>query len=136
MAFTRHTHAAVEDVRPYLHGVAKYLVDQIWGPNGPAWGTKLTEIEDVALAVQQVLSERLLLQTLQRQGDTPAVERSAEYQCCPSCRGGTEAADPEPRVVSTRGGEAEWQEPHEYCRRCRRAFFPAVQEPGPRSDGV
>jgi hypothetical protein len=130
MAFTRHSNAAVDEVRPYLHGVAKYLVDQIWGANGPAWGTRLTDIEAVTLAIQQVLSERLLQQTLQRQADTPAADRPAEYQCCPSCQGGTQAAAPEPRLVHTRGGEADWQEPHAYCRRCRRAFFPSVQEPG------
>ena len=130
MAFTRHSHPAVDEVQPYLHGVAKHLVDQIWGPNGPAWGTKFSEIEDLVVAVQQVLSERLLQQTLQRQSDASAAERPAEYQCCPGCEGGTEAEDPEPRLVNSRGGGAEWQEPREYCRRCRRAFFPSVQESG------
>jgi hypothetical protein len=130
MAFTKTTAATVDEVRPYLHGVAKYLVDQIWGAKGPPWGTKLTDIEAIALAIQQVFSERLLQQTLQRQAGTPAAERSAEYQRCPSCQGGTEAADPEPRVVTTQAGDAQWQEPHAYCRRCRRAFFPSVQEPG------
>ena len=64
MAFTRHSHPAVDEVQPYLHGVAKHLVDQIWGPNGHAWGTKFSEIEDLVVAVQQVLSKRLLLELL------------------------------------------------------------------------
>ena len=34
MAFAKKTPAAVDEVRPYLHGVAKHLVDRIWGPRG------------------------------------------------------------------------------------------------------
>ncbi|HEY2910105.1 MAG TPA: hypothetical protein VGI99_07655 [Gemmataceae bacterium] len=84
MAFSKSTAANIDDVRPYLHGVAKYLVDQLWGARGPAWGTPLGDIEDIALAIRQ----------------------------------------------ATRGGEAVWQEPREFCRRCRRDFFPSDQEPG------
>jgi hypothetical protein len=38
--------------------------------------------------------------------------------------------DAEPRNVQTRVGEAEWDEPHGYCRACRQAFFPSKQESG------
>jgi hypothetical protein len=38
--------------------------------------------------------------------------------------------------VETRGGEAQWQEPKHYCRRCRQAFFPSVQESRPGSDAL
>lgn len=131
MAFAKQTSAAVDEVRPYLHGVAKHLVDRIWGPRGPAWGTKLTDMEDLVVAIREVLSERMLQQALQRQAADPAVERPPEFQHCPGCQGALNANDPEPRLVHTRGGEAEWQEPHEFCRPCRRAFFPSVQEPGP-----
>ena len=130
MAFSKSTSANIDDVRPYLHGVAKYLVDQLWGARGPAWGTPLADIEDVALAIRQVLTERMLQQALQRQADTPAAERSADYQRCPSCDGPTRAEDPDPRNLAMRGGEAVWQEPCEFCRRCRRDFFPSDQEPG------
>ena len=129
MAFIKKTPAAVDEVRPYLHGVAKHLVDRIWGPRGPAWGTKLTEMEDLLVAIQEVLTERMLTQALQRQALDPATERPSEYQQCPGCAGATQADDPEPRLVHTRGGEAEWQEPRDFCRRCRRAFFPSVEEP-------
>lgn len=37
-----------EKVRSYLEGVAKNLVERLYGPAGPAWSTKLTELEDVA----------------------------------------------------------------------------------------
>src|SRR5437868_5630845 len=42
----------VEKIDPYLEEVAKNLVDRPYGPNGPAWGTKLTELEDVVVAVR------------------------------------------------------------------------------------
>jgi hypothetical protein len=130
MAFSKQTSASVDEVRPYLHGVAKHLVDRIWGPFGPPWGTKLTEMEDLLVAIQEVLTERMLQQALQRQADPAAEQRPPEFQRCPSCQGVTETEDPEPRLLQTRAGEAEWQEPHEFCRRCRRAFFPSVPEPG------
>src|SRR5271163_2261864 len=41
----------VENVRAYVEGVAKNLCDKLYGPQGPAWGTKLTEIEDVCLDI-------------------------------------------------------------------------------------
>jgi len=78
MAFSKSTAANIDDVRPYIHGVAKYLVDQLWGARGPAWGTPLSDIEDIALAVRQVLTERMLQQALQRQADTLAPERPAD----------------------------------------------------------
>lgn len=130
MAFSKPSPPAVDEVRPYLHGVAKHLVDCLYGPAGPKWGTKLTEIEDLFVAIQKALGERMLQQALQRQADPAAADRPPEFQRCPGCDGATRAEDPEPRLVRTRAGEAEWQEPHAFCRRCRRAFFPSVEESG------
>ena len=130
MAFSKSTSANLDEVRPYLHGVAKYLVDRLWGVNGPAWGTRLDDLEDIALAIRQLLTERMLQQALQRQADTPTAERPADFQRCPSCQGETRAEEPDPRNLATLGGEAVWQEPREFCRRCRRDFFPSDQESG------
>jgi hypothetical protein len=121
--------AAVEQVQPYIEGVAKSLVDRIYGPNGLPWGTKLTELEDVVIAVRQVLSEKMLAQALERQAQT--AERPEPFRKCSGCSGSVEdKPDAEPRNVETRAGEAEWDEPHCYCRKCRQAFFPSEQEPG------
>ena len=62
----------VEEVRPYVEGVAKNLVDKLYGPDGPAWGTKLTEIEDLFLAIREALTERMLADALARQAAAPA----------------------------------------------------------------
>lgn len=130
MARTKKAAAAVEPVAGYVEGVAKSLVDRIYGPQGLPWGTSLTELEDVVLAVRQALSEKMLAQALERQAQT-AEARPEPYQKCPGCQGPVEAEpEPEPRDVQTRAGKAAWDEPHTYCRKCRRAFFPSEQEPG------
>ena len=130
MARKKKVTAEVEQVQPYLQGVAKHLVDRLYGPNGPAWGTKMTELEDVVVAIREQLSERMLADALARQAET-AEPKPAAYDQCPSCGGAVEPSrEDEPRLVQTRGGEAAWSEPQGYCRQCRRSFFPSVEKPG------
>jgi hypothetical protein len=129
MARAKKRTPQVENVRPYVEGVAKNLVDKLYGPDGPAWGTKLTEIEDLVLAVRAVLSEKLLAEALARQ--TAAHAQSPPlYRTCPSCQQPLACAEANERIVETRAGEAAWAEPEGYCDRCRRSFFPSSQEPG------
>jgi hypothetical protein len=130
MAKKKKAPAVVEQVQPYLEGVAKSLVDRLYGPGRPPWGTKMTELEDVVVAVRQALSEKMLAQALERQAQT-AEQRPEAFQKCPGCSGPVEAKpDREPRNVQTRGAEAVWDEPHLYCRKCRQAFFPSEQKSG------
>jgi len=133
MARSKQRSPQVDETRTYVEGVAKNLADRLWGPKGPAWGTKLTELEDLVVEIREVLSQKLLELGLQRQASTPLEERPPESQRCSGC-GQATPADPEqplePRLVQTRGGTAQWQEPKHYCRRCRQAFFPSVEEPG------
>jgi hypothetical protein len=121
----------VDEVRAYVEGVAKNLADRIWGPQGPKWGTKLTQLEDLVVEIRDVLSEKMLQLGLQRQASTPPEERPQTLQHCPGC-GEPSPVDPEepiePRLLETRGGDAQWQEPRHYCRTCRQAFFPSIQE--------
>ncbi len=123
----------VEEVRAYVEGVAKNLADRLWGPNGPPWGTKLSTLEDLLVDIRELLSEKTLDLALQRQALVAEEQRPAEYQTCSGCGGHIPVAvdQPlEPRLVHTRAGEAQWQEPKHYCRTCRQAFFPSGQEPG------
>ena len=130
MARKKKVPAAVEPVQAYLEGVAKSLVDRLYGPQGLPWGTKLTELEDVVIAVREILAESMLAQALQRQAQT-VEQRPEPFQVCSGCGGPVEARpDPEPRNVQTRAGEAEWDEPHCYCRPCRQAFFPSEPKLG------
>lgn len=121
----------VEEVRPYVEGVAKNLVEKLYGPDGPAWGTRLTDLEDLLLAVREVLSETMLDEALARQAAARA-EAPAALRC-PGCQQPLPCAGRNERILQTRAGEAEWAEPEGYCTRCRRAFFPSVPQPGHRS---
>jgi hypothetical protein len=131
MARAKKRTPKVEEVRPYVEGVAKNLVEKLYGPNGPAWGTRLTEIEDLLLEIRAVLTEKMLDLTLAQQA-AAADQRSQPYRNCPGCQRPLPCDTTNPRLLQTRAGEAQWPEPEGYCDRCRRAFFPSVQEPGHR----
>jgi hypothetical protein len=117
----------VGQLRHLIQGVAKNFVDRVYGPHGPEWGTRFVEIEDLAVQIGRSVSREMCDQALQRQAQEPV---PPPEQVCPSCGKPLEAADPEPRIVQTRAGDAQWQEPHRYCRHCRRSFFPSVETPG------
>jgi len=119
----------VEEVRPYVEGVAKYLVDKLYGPEGLPWGTSLTDLEDLLLEVREVLTEKMLDLTLAHQATTQT-ESPPPYRTCPTCQQPLGCDEANPRIVQTRAGEAEWSEPEGSCTRCRRAFFPSIQKPG------
>src|SRR5215510_1489906 len=131
MARAKKRTTKVEELRPYVEGVAKNLVEKLYGPHGPAWGTQLSQIEDVLLEIREVLSEKMLDLTLAQQA-AAADQRPQPYRRCPGCHQPLPCGDTHPRFLQTRAGEAQWAEPEGYCDRCRRAFFPSVQEPGPR----
>ena len=133
MARSKTRTPKVEQVRPFLETVAKNLVDRLYGPDGPPWGTTLTDIEDLLLQVREVLTEQMLDSAIARQAQTLPQQPQAA-RTCPSCRQVLDCDNANPRVVQTRVGEAEWAEPEGYCPRCRRAFFPSVQGAGDRSD--
>src|SRR6516225_5595512 len=113
MARTDKRTPKVEELRPYVEGVAKNLVDKLYGPQGPAWGTKLTEIEDVLLDIRAVLTEKMRDLTLAQQAAASA--RPAAYRTCPGCHDPLPCKDTNPRILQTRAGEAEWSEPEGYC---------------------
>jgi hypothetical protein len=132
MARQKKQSPQVEEARPYIEGVAKNLVDKLYGPTGPAWGTTLTEIEDLLLGIRQVLTEKMLDESLARQA-AAADQQAAATRLCPGCQQPLACDAANPRLVQTRAGEAEWSEPEGYCPRCRRAFFPSVPESRDRS---
>ena len=130
MARSKKRSAKTEPVRAYVEGVAKNLVAKLYGPDGPPWGTSLTDIEDLLLEVRDVLTEQMLALALARQAQALS-QQPAATRGCPGCQQPLPCAQANPRIVQTRAGEAEWTEPEGYCPRCRRAFFPPGQEPGP-----
>jgi hypothetical protein len=121
------THEVAKEVA-YVKGVAKNLVDRIYGPAGLPWGTKFTELEETVAAIREVLSEEMFQQALARQAAPE--ERPPEYRVCPDCGRPVQAAQPQPRRLETGGGDAIWAEPKARCQKCRRDFFPSEQESG------
>lgn len=122
----------VDNVRLYLEGVAKSLIDKLYGPQGPAWGTKLTDIEALCLDIREILSEELLALALQRQAAAHGQQTEAAFRVCPSCQRplNWDQKETQERIVETDAGPAEWSEPEGYCRRCRRSFFPPIPQSG------
>jgi hypothetical protein len=110
-----------------LQAAAKNLLHHLYGPEGPAWGTRFAEMEQLVKQLSNHLGTELLEQALQRQASQPVPE---PLRRCPGCGRPTEARPPEPRSVRTDLGIADWQEPASHCEHCRKAFFPPVQEPG------
>ena len=113
-------------LRPVLQAAAKNLLHHLYGPEGPAWGTRFADMEQVVKQLSDFLGTELLQQALQRQADQPLPQ---SLRHCPGCGRPTQPGEPEPRTVQTDRGFANWQEPACYCDHCRKAFFPSVQEP-------
>lgn len=120
----------VEKCRCLIQGLAKSLADRLWGPEGPAWGTPFSELERQAIRVGQAVQKELLDRGLSRQANRFLSDPPADLCRCPGCDRDTLARDPEPRIVASLAGEAEWLEPHRYCPRCRKAFFPQSRSLG------
>jgi hypothetical protein len=129
MACTRSNPDAIAHVRFYLDGVAKSLVDRLFGPDGPPHGITLTSLEKTIDAVRSALSEHMLALALSRQAQAYAA--APELLSCPRCRRPTKQLDPEERIVTTDVGRAAWAEPQRHCNNCRRDFFPSVARSGP-----
>lgn len=129
MAQTGQSTPDIACVRVYLGGVAKYLLDKLYGPAGPPWGTSLSELEDRLGAMQQQLAADFfaLALTLQAQQHPHA---PAEFHTCPSCQQPLDCPDTQARSTRTGVGLAEWNEPEGYCSKCRRSFFPQSRSLG------
>jgi hypothetical protein len=129
MASPQKTPREVEKCRCLLQGLAKNLADRLYGPPGPAWGTSFSQLEHTAAALARTLQKCFLDLLLSRQA---ATFLAAQTPCpCSGCGCDTLAADgPEPRILHTPQGAAEWLEPKRYCPHCRKAFFPQSQSLG------
>lgn len=126
MARTKSLRPEVAEHTLYLEGVAKNLALKLYGPDGMPWGTTFEELEELAVQLGQAVSRELLNHALRRQAaDVPAMAER-----CPTCQRPPDEGEPEPRIVATRVGDAEWSEPQRRCPHCRRSFFPSVRKPG------
>jgi hypothetical protein len=102
--------------------LAKNLADRLYGAPGPAWGTPFSELEATAGLLGRTLQKYFLDLALSRQAATFLAADAPTP--CPRCGTPTQDEDPEPRIVQTPTGDAEWLEPARYCPKCRKAYFP------------
>jgi hypothetical protein len=115
-------------LRPALQAAAKNVLRHAYGPDGMPWGTRFSDLEDMAVQVGRLLETEVLGAALRGQAASPP---PADLRGCPTCAGPLNDQPPDPRHLDTRAGPVAWDEPTAFCPRCRRAFFPSVQEPGP-----
>jgi hypothetical protein len=127
MANSKPVCPELAEVQPYVQGVGKYLVERLYGPHGPAWGTRFADLEELAVQIGHAVAEQLLQQSVQRQAAEPV---PAADEVCPTCERPGDGQSPQPRTVTTRAGDVHWDEPARCCHRCRRSFFPSIQTPG------
>jgi len=48
--------AAVVDRQALIHGVAKYFLEKVYGPDGMPWGTQFAELQELSVQIGQAMS--------------------------------------------------------------------------------
>lgn len=83
----------------------------------------MSRVEDFAGQIGDAVASRLIEQ------EVSSRERDDDRQC-PGCGKPGHFKQRRTRTVQTKRGEITIAEPEFYCGRCRRSFFPSVQETG------
>ena len=117
----------LSELRIALEGTAKNFLHKVYGPAGPPWGTRFADLEEVATRLGDEVARQFINQGLNQQATT---NPTSAFQTCSQCGNPVLPGKTEPRVVQTQVGDAAWSEPKGYCGKCRKAFFPSVQESG------
>src|SRR3954471_21428918 len=92
----------VDNCRHLLCGVAKNLADRCYGPDGPAWGTPFSALEDVALRLAQSVRKAFLDLALSRRANAFPRSPPPPLCLCPPRERDTLPKDPEPRLLLCR----------------------------------
>lgn len=130
MATREKASGVVANCHPLVRGLAKNLVDRLYGPAGPAWGTAFAAVEQQALRLAEDFRKAFLDLALTRQATAFLDNPPAPLCLCPHCNQPTAAKGSEPRILFTRAATVEWLEPHRHCSKCRKAFFPQSKSLG------
>jgi len=103
-----------------IKAIARELRQEAYGASGaPIWGTKFTEIEDLGVAIGDLLAREVIGQSLEDQAGSMAVGPTA------TCSD-EKVGEAEVRTIQTRRGAVLWPEPKGYDKPSRKAFFPSV----------
>jgi hypothetical protein len=111
----RPVNAAIQDF-------ARVVMRELYGEEGPKWGTSFADIETVSSTIGKAVATALASQAVaaQAKGGVPD-----EHSGCPGCQALTRLVAVEPRSLQTLDGLVEWWEPEHTCERCRKSFFPS-----------
>ena len=100
----------------------KFLVEEEL-PEAAEGEALFTVIEDLALDAGDAISLEVFAQQLE--------QLSIEAATCPHCMADGQRVKQRDRTLTTRRGlDVPLAEQECYCRHCRRAFFPSVQDAG------
>ena len=86
----------------------------------------MSSVEDFAAEIGDALAGRVM----ERELDSRWNE---EDRCCPCCQRTGRMKRMRSRSLQTKRGVIEITEPEFYCSRCRKSFFPSVEETGDAS---
>jgi hypothetical protein len=118
-----------QEVREEIRQFAEQLRRKVYTQGHPDWGTLFSEIEELGVQIGDAVCREFLRQAVSEQARADGEGCGQEHRC-PTCDGPLEPREAEPKPLLTRRGEISWQEPQAYCRKCRKAFFPSVEEFG------
>lgn len=83
----------------------------------------MTQVEDFAAEIGDAVAARLMEREL-------CSRESERDRICPCCQKPGHLKRRRKRSVQTKRGTIELVEPEYYCGRCRKSFFPGVEETG------
>lgn len=83
----------------------------------------MTGVEDFAAEIGDTLAARMMEQEL-------ASREKVQDAICPCCEKQGKLRRRRKRTVQTKRGMVDIEEPEFYCGRCRKSFFPGVEEIG------
>ena len=118
----------IQEVREDIREFAEQLRRNVYAQGSPDWGTLFSEIEEMGVQIGDAVCREFVGQAVSQQAC--GAEQCGREHRCPTCDSLLERRDAEPRPLLTRRGEIAWQEPQAYCAKCRKAFFPSVEESG------
>lgn len=113
-----------------IEALAAELRKELYGPKGcPPWGTKFVDMEEQTGEVGDALACAMLAQSLREQAERQGHTAGK----CGGCGEPIPLDEIAGRLLQAKRGEAAWQESYGRCKRCRKAFFPALAGLGNRS---
>jgi hypothetical protein len=109
-------------VRGKIGQFAQELMREVYGEQGPEWGTRFRDIEILGDVIGAEVASRFTEGSVSEQAE----HLPEKVGLCPCCGGdGKRRADDESRSVKTLTGVVSWEEAQFFCEPCRRSFFPS-----------